>query len=128
MLATVVWLAYLASVPRVTDRFTEFYILDLQGKIDDYPQFLKVGDTGRLIVGISNLERETAEYRLEIVVNGNVQQTVGPISLQYKEKWENEVGFTVDTSGNNQKVELFLYRAGQSQPYRGPLRLLVNVR
>ncbi len=40
------------------ERFTEFYILGLEGKADNYPDELTVGEEGRVILGIVNHEHE----------------------------------------------------------------------
>jgi len=49
---------YVIAVPKVGERFTEFYILGLNGKAMDYPSELKLGEGGKVIVGIANREHE----------------------------------------------------------------------
>lgn len=42
-------LAYVIITPKAGERFTEFYILGLEGKADNYPDELTVGEEGRVI-------------------------------------------------------------------------------
>jgi len=44
ILATIASLSYVIAAPRVGDRATEFYLLDLQYKATEYPSALKVGE------------------------------------------------------------------------------------
>ena len=119
-------LVYTLANPKV-DRFTEFYILGLDGKAIDYPQELSVGKTGKVLMGIVNREQETATYWVEININGVKNKKLGMVTLEDKEKWKQIVGFTPDKAGDNQKVEFLLYRQGDDEVYRN-LRLWVNVR
>lgn len=101
------------------ERFTEFYILDLSGKAIDYPEELKVGEEGKVILGIINRERQVVTYQVEVLIDGVKNNEVGPVMLEYNGKWEEVVDFTPDRSGDNQKVEFLLYRLGQNEVYRG---------
>ena len=111
-------LAYIITSPKVGERFTEFYILGLEGKAEGYPKELKVEEEGAVIVGIVNRERETVTYRLEVTIDGLRHNEVGPIVLGHGERWEREVGFTPVKVGEKQKVEFMLYKSGQNEPYR----------
>jgi len=120
-------LGYVIAAPKVGERFTEFYVLGLEGKAIDYPAELKLGEEARVMVGIVNHEREDMSYRLEVTVDGIGSSEIGPVVLGDGEKWEREAGFTPARLGDNQKVEFVLYRQGQSEAYRS-VHLWVNVR
>lgn len=119
-------IVYLAVVPKTGDKFTEFYILGTDGKAEDYPREVKVGQEANVILGIANHEYETASYRVEIAIDGLKNKEIGLIVLANGEKWQEEVSFTPTTAGDNQKVEFLIYRSGQVEPYQS-LRLWIDV-
>jgi len=120
-------MGYAIATPKMGQRFTEFYILGSEGKAADYPKELKVGQEGRVTIGVVNHEYETVSYRLEVRINGLKNNEVGPIVLEHEEKWEREVSFLPKIAGKNQRVEFLLYKNGGVQPCLEPLRLWVNV-
>ena len=119
-------LVYVVANPKVLERFTEFYILGLEGKAEGYPEELKLGEEGKVIAGIINREQEVVTYRVEILIDSDRNSGVGPVTLVDGEKWEGVVGFIPHKTGNNQKVEFLLYRQGWDGIYR-ELRLWVDV-
>jgi uncharacterized membrane protein len=119
-------LGYTIATPQVGEKFTEFYILGLDGKAIDYPKEMKVGEQGRVVVGIINREQEQASYRVKIMVGGRDDGEVGPLMLGPEERWEEVISFTLQKAGSAQKVEFLLYRGEESQPYR-ELHLWVDV-
>ena len=121
-------LGYAAATPKVGERFTEFYILGLEGKISDYPKELAVGERGRVIVVIDNHEKAEVSYQLEMTIGGEKNTEVGPIVLGDEEKWEERVSFTPNQVGENQKVEFWLYKSGESKPAMEPLCLRLDVK
>ena len=107
-------LGYVMSKPTVGQAFTEFYILGMEGKAENYPQQLCLGEEGKVIVGIVNHEHEETDYRLEVMVDGDKLGELPPIRLKPEEEWEGVVGFTLQKVGDSQKVEFLLYKgAGQ---------------
>ena len=67
-------------------------------------------------------------FALEVMVDGIVNNEVGPLALVSDGKWEETVSFIPLRVGDNQKVELLLYRGGESVPYLQPLHLWVDVK
>lgn len=128
-------LGYVVATPRVGEQFTEFYILGPQGKAENYPTALKVGQEGRVIVGIVNHEDEPAGYKVEIWIDGEKAKLriLGEdrdevtLELEHEAKWERAVGFVPEKAGAGQKVEFVLYRDGE--PYfDDPLHLWIDVK
>ena len=128
-------LACMVATPKVKvgEKFTEFYILGPNGKAENYPTELKVGEEGDVIVGIVNHEQEKVSYTVEIWIDG--EQTTLWINgearyeidaeLENEGKWEQEVGFVPQKAGR-QKVEFVLYKEGE--PYfKEPPYLWVDV-
>ena len=107
-------LSYILAMPQETgERFTEFYILGLEGKAADYPTELGIGEEGKVILGIVNREYQRVNYRVEIAIDGVSNREIGPLILEYQERWEGEANFAPTKAGDNQKVEFRLYEEGK---------------
>jgi len=127
-------LGYVVATPKIGERFTEFYILGPEGKAANYTRELKVGEEGRVILGIVNHEQEEASYEVEVWIDGEKAKlrVEGEdkdeirVGLQHEGKWEKEVGFVPQTAGENQKVEFVLYKDGETY-FEEPLHLWIDV-
>jgi uncharacterized membrane protein len=108
---------YVIAVPKTGERYTEFYVLGSDGTAENYPRDLKLGDTGSVTLGIVNHEGVETSYRVEVKVDGELNNSVDPLVLAPEEKYENEVSFTPRKLGANQNVEFLLYRNGQTDVY-----------
>lgn len=108
--------------------FTEFYILGVSGNTEEYPKEIRVGEEAQVIVGIINHEGEQQSYQAEVKINGVTKNSVGPITLTNGQGWEDMLGFTSDSAGDNQRVEFWLFKGEETEPCLEPLRLWVNVR
>ncbi len=118
-------LVYVGMTPRTGERFTEFYLLGSNGTASDYPTDLKVGDEGKVIIGIVNHEYENVAYRLVVEFNG-VLIHEEQVFLFENEIWESSFLFKASEIGKNQKLEFLLYKDQQIEAYR-TLHLWVNV-
>lgn len=103
-------LVYVINQPRSVEKFTEFYVLNAEGKASNYPSTVIMGQSAEVMLGIINHEYETTAYRIEIVIDGENTGEVGPVSLDAEEKWERKVTFTPTHTGTNQKIEFLLYK------------------
>ena len=119
-------LGYVIATPKVGEKFTEFYVLGLEGKATDYLSEMKVGEEEKVIVGIINREHETVSYRMEVRIDGVKHKELGALVLEHDEKWEGEISFVPTVAGDNQKAEFLLYKERQSEAYQS-LHLWVNV-
>ena len=120
-------LGYAIASSKAGEKFTEFYILGLDGKAIDYPDEMIVGEEGKVKVGITNREQETATYWVEVAIEGVKSNEVGIVTLEDGEKWEGVAGFAPDRVGDNQKVEFLLYKQGWDGVYQR-LHLWVDVK
>jgi len=120
-------LGYVIATPKVGERFTEFYILGLEGKATDYPIELTLGESGSVIVGIINREHKVASYRVEVRIDEAKTDEIGPVVLEHDERWEGIVTFTPIRASDNQRLAFFLYRNGEAEPSLNPLRLWIDV-
>jgi len=132
-------LSYAIVMPKLGERFTEFYILGPDGTAQGYPdEFVMDGDKivvlvkyngnetpvaysggGRVILGIINHEYEKTTYLIRVMIDEEPVSIyfdkeeldkIGPIELTHDGKWEYEIGFAPQHVGDNQKVEFVLYR------------------
>jgi len=121
-------LGYVIANPKQGEKFTEFYILGPEGKAENYPRQVMVGEEARVILGIVNHEHQPLSYRVVIEINGVKDKEIGTGILAHEEKWEQVVGFTPEEVGVKQKVEFWLYRDEEAQPcLKEPLHLYVDV-
>ena len=146
-------LIYTVANPINNEKFTEFYILGINGKAADYPtdftlqngqvvsvqygnNIVPVSESyGRVTLGIVNREQQQTDYTVVMQIDGtptnitfqggNVQ-SLGPIVLAPEEQWQQEIGIIPQHAGNNQEVELFLYKDGGKTAYMN-LHLWINV-
>lgn len=119
-------LAYVVAKPKAAERFTEFYVLGSEGTAEGYPRKVLQGENVGVVLGIVNREHETAEYEVEVTIDGEKLGTVGPITLNREERWEQEVIFTLARAKDKQKVEFLLYKGASTEPHRG-LHLWMDV-
>ena len=122
-------LGYVIANPKQGEKFTEFYILGPEGKAENYPQQVMVGEEAKVILGIVNHEHQPLSYRVVIEINGVKDKELGTGMLAHEEKWEQVVGFTPAEVGVKQKVEFWLYKDEEAQPHlEQPLHLYINVK
>ncbi len=106
---------------------TEFYILNAEGEAGNYPRQAKVNDNISLTAVIINHENQNTGYSIQITDNGTTIKTVDTEILSPEEKWERQVSFTLKQIGNNQKIDFFLFRDGEEEPYfKEPLYLYID--
>ena len=136
--------AYVMLAGRQGDKFTEFYILDENGKADNYPTRLNATEQGAVIVGVVNHEFSTVNYSVKIVLvtvqyaynastgrNDTIElanQTLDFRSavLGHDSVWEWPFNFTISQPGDY-KLRFLLYKdAYLLEPYRS-LHLWIKV-
>ena len=110
-------LVYVIKQPREVEKFTEFYVLNDEGKASDYPGTVVLGQSAQVIMGIINHENETAAYKIEITLGGENIQEIGPFNLNAEEKQEQEVTITPVQTGDKQELEFLLYKGDSTDVY-----------
>jgi uncharacterized membrane protein len=109
-------LVYVINMPRTGETFTEFYVLNAEGKASDYPRTVKMGQSTEVILGIINHESESTTYKIEIMIDNEKSEDTGPVSLEAEAKWEKKVVFRPSHSGANQQIEFRLYHNSEAEP------------
>jgi len=120
-------IAWRIQRPTLGESFTEFYILGEEWQLQDYPTLLQVGQSQEYNVGIVNHEGETATYTIRSLLGGIHSGSAGPLTLKDGDKWEGQISVTPASAGEQQKLELRLYRDTGSEAYRS-VHLFVDVK
>ena len=116
-LAAMGTLVYTIASPKVGESFTEFYVLGSDGAVYNHPEIL-LGDEVNVRLGIINNENEPVDYKVEIMIDGEKIDGVGPVTLEHEEKWEEELSFTPTKVNPAQRVDFLLYKGADTEPYR----------
>ncbi len=119
-------LVYMVQTPQIKGEYTEFYILGPEGKAENYPKDMGLGDTARIFVVIANHEFKEIEYTIKITIDNDKLHEIGPIQLAHEGKWEQEVSITATSLGENQKVEFQLYKGDDIEASQS-LHFWINV-
>jgi uncharacterized membrane protein len=128
LVASIGSIVYFANMPKLGDRFTEFYILGPEGKANNYPKEIVLGESAEIFIGIVNHEGKPVSYRVVLAIDGVLNREVHVGMLSDGAEWEEKISFIPKQSGKQQKLELNLYKDTSSQPYhKEPLRLFIDV-
>jgi uncharacterized membrane protein len=119
-------LVYVIVTPKQGEKFTEFYILGPGGKAYDYPTQVTAGNKSTVIVGMANHEYALVNYSLQMSLNNSTFLT-RELTLQHNQTWEWPISYSLNKTGDGQKLQFLLYKEGNfTAPYRD-LHLWVNV-
>ena len=128
------FLGYIMATPKLEEQFTEFYILDRNGRTNSYPVEFITNDSqvtqvkysdgvaehttcAYIRIGIVNYENRQVQYSVSVRSDGKPViiypagqqvQVLGPLVLAHGEKWEQDIGFALLTTGDDQKVEFIM--------------------
>lgn len=116
--SVLVSVVYVVAIPKTSQNFTEFYILDEDGKAKDYPRILAVNQEGEVLASIINYEHTNVTYRIQVDIDGYVTSETGPITLEQGQKWEGLLTFSSKSPNEKLKVNFLLFRDEQEEPYR----------
>jgi uncharacterized membrane protein len=110
-------LIYTIAVPKTNTSYTEFYILNSEGKAGNYPELLNLGDTGKVTLEIVNRELQDVSYRIEIKIDGEPAGNIGPITLKNDEKYNTIAAFNPQKSGTQEEVDFLLFKNDSTSSY-----------
>jgi uncharacterized membrane protein len=120
--------AYAAVKPSLNPQPSEFYILNSEGKAENYPRQVKTGSPVNIMLTVVNHEMAATSYRIKIVNAGATIKEITTNELSPGEKWAEQVSFSLQSAGLNQKVDFQLYKDGSAEPYfKEPLYLYLDV-
>jgi uncharacterized membrane protein len=118
-----------AKVTKEPEKFTALYILGANGKAENYPTEIHIGELASVLVGVENYEYAPVNYTLHVNLGGRLLKEQY-IVLNHGNKWLNNVTFVPQLTSsiafagaNKSKLEFQLLK--DNQPYR-EVHLLVN--
>lgn len=124
ILSTVGVIYYTVTMPKVGERYTEFYILNSSGNTNNYPAKVMANSNTTLLIGVVNHEYSPINYTVQVDLNKKLL-TSKTLSLDNSETWEKNVTFSIN-KGANMELEFLLYKENNfTIPYR-TLHLWVN--
>jgi uncharacterized membrane protein len=128
IVAALGFIVYLAVTPQGGEKFTEFYILSTEGKAQDYPKQVILGQPVNILIGVVNHEYQPSSYKAKIKIGDAEISEVNIGTLANGEKWEREISFTPQFAGERQRIDFYLYKNGEDEPYlKESLRLYIDV-
>jgi uncharacterized membrane protein len=144
LLGTLGTLVYTTIEPKIGEKFAEFYILGINGNAQDYPNefVMNNGQISQVIYGdettgtlvseseygsvnltIVNQEQQTQFYTVKMTIDGAPRtiyyggtntSVLWPVELSQGEKWETSIDVIPQHIGDNQKVELLLFKGNEA--------------
>jgi len=130
LLSSVSAVVFAVTTPAQSDRYTEFYILNANGKAGDYPTQFYLANATPIIVGVVDREGRTVTYDLVITQNESSQiKTLRSEQFTVNDsgQWEKTILLKPDAVGTNVEFKFLLYEHGNNTiPYR-ETHLFANV-
>lgn len=125
IILTIGMIYFAVLTPKIGEKFTEFYVLNSSGRVDNYQTNLTVGNPTTYIVGVSNHEYESVNYTIEIAINKDML-TSKDLTLEHNQAFENNMTLVLDKKGTDMELEFWLFKEKNfTAPYR-ELHLWVN--
>jgi uncharacterized membrane protein len=119
-------LVYMVQTPQIKGKYTEFYILGPEGKAENYPGELRLGETAEVTLVIVNNEHEGIEYKVEATIDNEMFAEFESIRLAHGGRWEQKINVMATHLGENQKVEFKLYKGDDREVYQS-LYFWINI-
>lgn len=117
---------FVITVPKIGEKFTEFYILGPEGKADNYSKDLKYNSPSQVLIGVANHEYIPVNYTVQVVLENNILTDTW-FRLNHNETWEQNVIYIPEKIGKNMKLEFLLFKEDNfTAPYR-ELNMWVNI-
>jgi len=115
---------YFVLRPKVSERYTEFYVLGADGLLAGYPEEAVAGEPITLVLGIVNGEHDHVHYRVERDISGRERAEIARIELADGQQWEEPLTFSMSLPEGGgdacylEKLSFLLYKDDQTEPYR----------
>lgn len=126
LVAALIGVVHVAVFPvQTATPFTEFYILGTDGNATGYPTNLTVGETGELIVGITNNEGRSVTYTVVATMDRRqVANRTVTVSDGQNREWS--LSFEAQSPGRH-RLRILLFKDQRAGDPDDDLRLWVTV-
>ncbi|MCB0095319.1 MAG: DUF1616 domain-containing protein [Caldilineaceae bacterium] len=108
----------------VRPEFTEFYILDQSGRLDQYPsrtetvtEDSEIVNEINVVLGITNHEYQTTSYNLFYRINNGEDHLLNTVELDNAQTWESDTQIALKPSAEQRKLTFELRRNNDDQIY-----------
>lgn len=125
--AMVLWIV--AGMPGLAEQApaTEFYVLGANGLAEEYPREIAAGQELQVTLGIRNNDSKAIAYHIQARAGSTEIARLDRVEVAAGQIWEQPLRYTLTTAGDDQQIDLLLFRDDETQPHRR-LRLWINVR
>lgn len=106
---------------------TAFYTLGADDRAEQYPRQVAPGEPMQVQLGVTNREGRAMRYQIEVRSGERQLAEIAAFSVADRASWQQPVEYALPQAGDDQTIDLLLYRADETTPYR-QLRLWVDVR
>ncbi|WP_410508101.1 DUF1616 domain-containing protein [Methanosarcina hadiensis] len=130
VLALVGSVAYVTIIPHQHEPFTEFYILGSEGQADNYTTEYIQGESGTVVIGITNHELRTVDYTLDVRLKNKslaLPENLRHIRLEDNMTLEEPLEITPPIEGKNMELQFLLFNDTEKEVPYEDLRLWINV-
>jgi uncharacterized membrane protein len=117
IIVAIVFTIFLETTPNPNRKYSEFYLLGSEGKAENYPRQIPIGQRTSVIAGIVNHEQSKISYKIDIFIDNLINQSYDSIDIPSEYKWEQQLFFLPTIIGNNQKLSFVLYKEKGNSPY-----------
>lgn len=104
-------------VARPNERFTEFYLLGPQGRLEDYARQLRPGEEFTVTLVLRNFERRRMEYWVRVPFDPSIGELRTPV-IANEGTWARTLRLRAPAGSGRTQLSFDLYRPGDSTPYR----------
>jgi uncharacterized membrane protein len=123
------FIIYFASLPGPNATFSEFYLLNENGKPYDYPAKTIAGQPLYVTIGIINHEAAATAYTVRIMSDGDIIKSVETGPVDRGQKWEGKADVAAGKPVNSKQIEFYLHLKGEEKPHiKQPLLLPLEVK
>jgi uncharacterized membrane protein len=126
LIIAIISVIYLVVIHNPGEGYTEFYMLDHHNNTTDYPTSIPQYSIQKINIGIKNEEHQDMNYTVKIKSHND---TITKYNRTLKNNEESITPYYIDRTsyiGDNQELDMELYKGNNSNPYR-TLKLLYNV-